>query len=62
MERLCRSAARARWTRPAFQMCIRDRNVGVPFENAPFGFWMVLGISVVASVAAFVLLWRKKMF
>ena len=37
-------------------------NVGVPFENAPFGFWMVLGISVVASVAAFVLLWRKKMF
>ena len=37
-------------------------NVGVPFENAPFGFWMVLGISVVASVSAFVLLWRKKMF
>ena len=37
-------------------------NVGVPFENAPFGFWMVLGISVIASVAAFVLLWRKKMF
>ncbi|MEG1391260.1 MAG: CorA family divalent cation transporter, partial [Angelakisella sp.] len=37
-------------------------NVKVPFENSPFGFWLVLGISIVASVGAFVLLWRKKMF
>ena len=35
---------------------------GLPFENTPGGFWIVLGISLVVSMAAFVLLWRKKMF
>ena len=37
-------------------------NVDVPFQNSPVGFWVVLGISVIASICAFVLLWRKKMF
>ncbi|MBR3872657.1 MAG: magnesium transporter CorA family protein [Clostridia bacterium] len=37
-------------------------NVGVPFQQNPFGFWIVLGISVLASVAVFLILWKKKMF
>ena len=37
-------------------------NVGVPFQNNPFGFWIVIGITIVASVLAFVVLWRRKMF
>ena len=37
-------------------------NVGVPFQNNPFGFWIVIAITVVASLAAFVMLWRRKMF
>ncbi len=37
-------------------------NVDVPFENSGFGFFIVVGISIVASIAAFVLLWKKKMF
>ncbi len=37
-------------------------NVDVPFERNPLGFWIVLGISLVASLAAFIVMWRKKMF
>ena len=37
-------------------------NVGVPFQNNPYGFWIVIAITVVASLAAFTVLWRKKMF
>ncbi len=37
-------------------------NVGVPFQNSPFGFWIVIAITVVASLAAFAVLWRRKMF
>lgn len=37
-------------------------NVRVPFQDTPGGFAIVLGISIVASVAAFIVLWRKKMF
>ena len=37
-------------------------NVSVPFEGSPFGFWIVLCISILASFAAFIVLWRKKMF
>ena len=37
-------------------------NVPMPFAENPYGFWIVLGISVVASIGAFVILWRKKMF
>ena len=37
-------------------------NVAVPFQQSPFGFWIVLGMAVAASVAVFWILWRKKMF
>ncbi len=37
-------------------------NVGVPFQQNPFGFWIVIGITLFASLAAFLILWRKKMF
>ena len=37
-------------------------NVKVPFANSPVGFWVVLGISVVAALGAFFLLYKKKMF
>ena len=37
-------------------------NVGVPFQNNPFGFWIVIGITIVASLLAFTVLWRRKMF
>ena len=37
-------------------------NVGVPFQQNPFGFWIVLGIAILASIAVFFILWRKKMF
>ena len=37
-------------------------NVGVPFQNNPYGFWIVIAITVIASLTAFVVLWRRKMF
>ena len=37
-------------------------NVGVPFQNNPYGFWIVIGVTVIASLAAFAVLWRRKMF
>ena len=37
-------------------------NVPVPFENNGLGFWIVLGISALAAILSFVVLWRKKMF
>ena len=37
-------------------------NVGVPFQNNPFGFWIVIGITIVLSLLAFTVLWRRKMF
>lgn len=37
-------------------------NVGVPFEGQTIGFWIVLGISLLATLIAGVILWRKKMF
>jgi magnesium transporter len=37
-------------------------NVAVPFGDSPYGFWLVLGMSVFGSLAAFLFLWRKKMF
>ena len=27
-----------------------------------WGFWLVVGISVVAALGAFIVLWKKKMF
>ena len=37
-------------------------NVPVPFERDQYGFWVVLGISAVAAIGSFIVLWRKKMF
>ena len=37
-------------------------NVNVPFQNSSLGFYIVLGISILASLIAFIVLWRKKMF
>ena len=37
-------------------------NVGVPFQSNPYGFWIVIAITIVASLAAFVVLWRRKLF
>jgi len=37
-------------------------NVGVPFQNHPMGFWLVIALCVVVSLGAFVILWRRKMF
>ena len=37
-------------------------NVGVPFQNHPLGFWIVIALCVIASLGAFVILWRRKMF
>jgi magnesium transporter len=37
-------------------------NVAVPFGNSTYGFWIVLGMSVVTAIIAFIFLWRKKMF
>ena len=36
-------------------------NVKVPFDTNPWGFWIVLFISIVAAVLSFVILDRKKM-
>ena len=37
-------------------------NVPVPFQNSGLGFVWVLVITLIASLAAFLILWRKKMF
>ena len=37
-------------------------NTGVPFQGTPWGFWAVVGISLVMAFASFFLLWKKKMF
>lgn len=36
-------------------------NTGVPFQNELWGFWVVIGISVVICIAITVVLWKKKM-
>jgi magnesium transporter len=37
-------------------------NVQVPFGDSAIGFWLVLGMSALGSLIAFLFLWRKKMF
>ncbi len=37
-------------------------NVPVPFEQDPFGFYLVLAIAVVATIVSFLFLYKKKMF
>ena len=47
---------------PALFASFWGMNVAVPFSDSPFGFYLVLGMSVVTAFIAFILLWRKKMF
>ena len=47
---------------PTLVASLWGMNVGVPFQQNPFGFWLVIGIALVVSAAAFVILWKKKMF
>lgn len=37
-------------------------NVALPFEQNPYGFWIVMGISVVFSIFAFAILKKRDMF
>jgi len=37
-------------------------NTAVPFEGNPAGFWIVLGISLAATLIATIIMWRRKMF
>ncbi len=47
---------------PTLVSSLWGMNVGVPFQHNPFGFWLVMGIALIVSAAAFVILWKKKMF
>ena len=49
-------------TVPTIFASIWGMNVPVPFQNNPFGFWLVIGVTLIGSLAAFLILWRKKMF
>ena len=35
-------------------------NTGVPFEGEQWGFWVVIGISVLVCAVAGIVLWKKK--
>ena len=37
-------------------------NVKVPFGDNPYGFYIVVGFSILVAIVAFIFLWRKKMF
>ncbi len=37
-------------------------NVSVPFGDAPYAFYLIVGLSILVAAAAFFFLWRKKMF
>lgn len=47
---------------PALFASFWGMNVAVPFTGSPYGFYIVLAISVITAFIAFILLWRKKMF
>ena len=47
---------------PALFASFWGMNVTVPFSESPFGFYIVLAMSVIIASIAFILLWRKKMF
>ncbi len=47
---------------PTLLASLWGMNTPVPFQQSPQGFWIVLGISLMLSVAAAIVLWRKKMF
>lgn len=37
-------------------------NVGVPWEGQAYGFWIVMGISIILTGVVALVLWKKKMF
>jgi len=47
---------------PALFAAFWGMNVAVPFAGSPYGFYLILGMSVLSAFIAFILLWRKKMF
>jgi len=49
-------------TIPTLIASLWGMNVPVPLEGNPYGFWIVLGISVVLSLAATIFMKKKKMF
>ena len=49
-------------TVPTLIASIWGMNVPVPFQSSPLGFVWVMVIMLVVSFAAFLVLWRKKMF
>ncbi len=46
---------------PAILSSFWGMNVGIPFKDTVFGFWFVVGLSVVLSIVTGIILWRKKM-
>ena len=49
-------------TIPTLFASLWGMNVPVPFQNSPWGFVIVCGISLVASVISGIIMFRKKMF
>lgn len=47
---------------PAIFAAYWGMNVPVPFEGNPWGFFIVLGLSLVGTIATVFVLWKKKMF
>ncbi len=37
-------------------------NIPVPFESSPSAFYLILGISAIATLVTAFFLWRKKLF
>ena len=35
---------------------------GIPFASFPFGFWIVVGISVLLAIVSFIFMYKKQMF
>ena len=35
---------------------------GIPFAASPFGFWIVVGISVLLAIVSFIFMYKKQMF
>lgn len=47
---------------PTLLASLWGMNTPVPFQQSPFGFWIVIGISFILSTAAAIVLWKKQMF
>lgn len=46
---------------PTLLASLWGMNVPVPFKDTPFGFWSIIGISLVGAALTVYILWRKKM-